>query len=98
MGFQHLANGNLGGARALLHDSCAKILGKRMEGLDLDPFARATQRCLAQLLALGGEATARFDWAAVPRFPRTDRLSPRPSPQRGEGAQNPSPPEGERAG
>ena len=69
VGFQHLANGNVGGARALLHDGCAKILGKRLEGLDLDPFARATQRCLDQVLALGTEAGARFDWTAVPRFP-----------------------------
>ena len=83
VGFQHLANGNLGGARALLHDGCAKILGKRLEGLDLDPFARAVQRCLDQALGLGAEAGARFDWTAVPRFPR--RACPYPGPlPRGE--------------
>jgi hypothetical protein len=70
VGFQHLANGNLGGARALLHDGCAKLLGRRLEGLDLEPFARGIGRCLNQLLGLGAEAPARFDWTAVPRFPR----------------------------
>jgi Domain of unknown function (DUF309) len=100
VGLQHLANGNLGGARALLHDGCAKILGRGLEGLDLEPFARATQRCLDSVLALGAEAPTRFDWTSVPRFPRIDRPSPQPSPQRGEGAANsppePSPPPGER--
>jgi len=98
VGFQHLANGNLGGARALLHDGCAKFLGRRLEGLELEPFARATQGCLDSVLALGADAAARFDWTSVPRFPRTDRPSPQPSPHRGEGARNSSPPEGERAG
>jgi len=91
VGLQHLANGNLGGARALLHDGCVKILGRGLEGLDLEPFARATQRCLDSVLALGDEAPTRFDWTSVPRFPRIDRPSPQPSPQRGEGARNPSP-------
>ncbi len=98
VGFQHLANGNPSGACALLHDGCAKILGRRLEELDLEPFALAVQRCLDQVLALGAAAGARFDWSTVPHFPRKDRPSPRPSPHRGEGAQNPSPPEGERAG
>lgn len=70
VGFQHLANGNLGGARALLHDGCAKLLGRRLGGLDLQPFARAVQRCLDQLLAPGAGAPARFDWTTVPHFPR----------------------------
>jgi predicted metal-dependent hydrolase len=109
VGFQHLVNGNLSGARALLRDGCAKILGRRLEGLDLDPFARAIQRCLDQVLAQRSDAQARFDWSSVPRFPRVNRPSPQPSPQRGEGdetpsaqsgeaPQNSSPREGERAG
>jgi hypothetical protein len=82
VGFQHLVNENLGGARALLHDGCAKILGRRLEGLDLDPFARAIQRCLDEVLALGSDAQARFDWSSVPRFPRKD--IPRSGPLPGE--------------
>jgi len=67
VGFQHLANGNRPGARALLADGSGKIRGRRLGPLDLDPFARATRACLEQLVAL--DASAAFDWRAVPRFP-----------------------------
>lgn len=69
VGFQHLANGNLSGARALLRDGCAKIRARGIEGLDLDPFARAVERCLDAIVSSGARAPGRFPWTSVPRFP-----------------------------
>ena len=69
VGFQHLANGNVAGARALLHDGCTKTLGRGLEGLDLDPFVRATRECLARVIVEGAAATRRLDWSRVPPFP-----------------------------
>lgn len=69
VGYQHLANGNLGGARALLHDGAAKLQGQRLAGRDLDAFARGVA-VHARELAAGDEETARrFDWRRVPPFP-----------------------------
>jgi DUF309 family protein family protein len=69
VGFQHLANGNVSGARALLHDGCGRVLERSLEGVPLDPFGRALQRSLDRLLALGEDASRSFDWNEVPRFP-----------------------------
>jgi len=69
VGFQHLANGNVTGARGLLADGCAKTLGRQLHGLDLDPFTRAARGCLDQVVARGAAAIQEFDWTAVPRFP-----------------------------
>jgi len=69
VGYQHLANGNLGGARALLHDGAAKLLGQRLAGRDLDPFARTVAGHARELAAGDAEAARRFDWSRVPRFP-----------------------------
>lgn len=69
VGFQHLANGNVTGARALLADGCAKTVGRGLDGLDLDPFARGARACLEQIASGGGDAARDFDWTAVPRFP-----------------------------
>ncbi|HSE06073.1 MAG TPA: DUF309 domain-containing protein [Methylomirabilota bacterium] len=69
VGFQHLANGNLDGARALLRDGATRVAGHRLEGRVLSAFAAEVARCLGEVIALGGEATARFDWSRVPRFP-----------------------------
>lgn len=69
VGFQHLANGNLEGARALLHEGAAKLIGQRLDGRDLDGFARAVIRCEREVVRPAPEATRRFDWGAVPRFP-----------------------------
>lgn len=69
VGFAHLANGNVGGARALLHDGCARVLERSLEDVPLDPFGRALQRSLDRLLALGDDAPRTFDWNEVPRFP-----------------------------
>ena len=72
VGFQHLANGNLEGARALLRDGATKLAGHRLDGRDTSAFATAVARCLGEILALGAEAPARFDWSRVPRFPAED--------------------------
>jgi len=72
VGFQHLANGNLDGARALLRDGATKLAGHRLDGRDTSAFATAVARCLGEILALGAAAPARFDWSRVPRFPAGD--------------------------
>src|SRR6266849_4454911 len=69
VGFAHLSNGNVAGARALLHDGCARVLERSLEGVPLDPFGRALQRSLDRVLALGDDAPHAFDWNEVPRFP-----------------------------
>jgi hypothetical protein len=62
VGYQHLANGNLAGARALLDEGGRRLDGRALDGLALAPFGRAVARSAEQL--------SRFDWRAVPRFPR----------------------------
>jgi hypothetical protein len=69
VGFQHLANGNLDGARGLLRDGATKVAGHQLEGRVLSAFAAEVARCLGEIIALGEEGTARFDWSRVPRFP-----------------------------
>ena len=69
VGFAHLANGNVGGARALLHDGCARVLERNARGRaprPLRPRAAAKPR---PLLSLGDDAPRAFDWNEVPRFP-----------------------------
>jgi uncharacterized protein len=39
--WQHLANGNLAGARSLLLEGSGRLHGARLLGIDLEPFARA---------------------------------------------------------
>ena len=69
VGFQHLANGNISGARSLLHDGCGRVLERTLEGVPLDPFGRALQHSLDRVLSLGDDAAREFDWNEVPRFP-----------------------------
>ena len=58
VGYQHRANGNRAGARALLEEGAARIDGHHFRDLAVLPFARAV-------------AAAAFDEsAAIPRFPR----------------------------
>jgi uncharacterized protein len=68
VGYQHLANENLKGARALLDEGCAKIQARRLYGVDLDPFARGVRATL-----VGVSEGVSFDWTQVPRWPREDR-------------------------
>ena len=69
VGYQHLANGNLGGARALLHDGAAKLTGQLLAGRDLDAFARTVAGHARELATGDAETARRFDWRRVPRFP-----------------------------
>lgn len=68
VGLHHLGNGNLAGARALLHDGAAKLFERSISGLDVDPFAREVATTLAAIVALGADVSA-FDWRSVPHFP-----------------------------
>src|SRR5207249_698488 len=43
VGYQHLANGNLAGARALLDDGTTRTRGRSVAGIDCDAFARAAR-------------------------------------------------------
>lgn len=47
--YQHLANGNLKGARALLQEGSARLNGRRLADLDLAPFARAVAASVSRL-------------------------------------------------
>jgi hypothetical protein len=63
VGFQHLANGNLEGARALLVEGSQRLREGRLRGLDLDRFADAVAGAASQLAQPGA--------VVVPSFPRT---------------------------
>jgi hypothetical protein len=63
VGFQHLANGNVEGARSLLLEGSARLRDGRLPGLDLNRFAEAASAARSQVT--GGVAVA------VPPFPRT---------------------------
>ena len=69
VGFHHLSNGNVGGARALLHDGAAKLLAREIGGIAVDAFARAVVSTLDDVIRLGADAPARFPWFSVPGFP-----------------------------
>ncbi len=72
VGFHHLANGNLEGARALLDEGSAKLVGRSLKGRAVDPFALAVRQTLATVVRLGDDAGRAFDWFTVPRFPREE--------------------------
>lgn len=59
--FQHLANGNLEGARSLLVDGSARLRDGRLTGFDLVGFAETS----------GAAATRLDERMTVPPFPRT---------------------------
>jgi Domain of unknown function (DUF309) len=62
VGYQHLANGNLAGARALLDEGRRRLEGGALEGMDLDAFGREVARTADRIFQL--------DWRTVPSFPR----------------------------
>lgn len=64
IGYQHLANGNRRGARALLQEGSAKLESRRLAGVDLALFGRAVRQTIARV------DSADFDWTLVPAFPR----------------------------
>ena len=51
VGWQHLANDNVAGARSLLSEGAARLHGRRLGGLDFDAFARATAVAASRLPA-----------------------------------------------
>jgi hypothetical protein len=59
VGWQHLANGNVAGARSLLAEGARRLHGRRLGGVDFDAFARAAL-----------DAAASVPDAAPPTFPR----------------------------
>lgn len=61
VGFQHLANGNLVGARALLAEGADRLRGRVLAGRGLDGFAQALEESAARV--------EDFDWKSVPGFP-----------------------------
>ncbi len=61
VGYQHLANGNLRGARALLDEGARRLAGRWLGGCELDGFARA--------LGASAQRVEAFDWSLVPPFP-----------------------------
>jgi hypothetical protein len=64
VGYQHLANGNLAGARALLDEGRRRLRGRTLDGLDLEEFEQGVARSLERLF--------QFDWRTVPTFPRPE--------------------------
>jgi Domain of unknown function (DUF309) len=58
VGWQHLANDNVAGARSLLPEGAARLRGQRLGARDLDGFGRATAMAATRLPA-----------AAPPPFP-----------------------------
>ena len=65
-GFHHLAKGNLNGARSLLDEGSAKLLGQRLEGRAVGPFALTVRERLDAIVGIGLAVTR----SAVPGFPR----------------------------
>lgn len=61
VGYQHLANGNLAGARALLEEGRTHLNGRSLDGIDLSAFTSGVVRSLDRLVP--------FDWRLVPAFP-----------------------------
>ena len=64
VGYQHLANGNFAGARALLEEGSRRLRGRRLDGLDLEPFGEEVARTVDRVFQL--------DWRTVPAFPRPE--------------------------
>jgi DUF309 family protein family protein len=62
VGWQHLANDNVAGARSLLQEAVMRLHGRRLGDVDLDPLARAAADAVARLPAIG--APPRFHGGA----------------------------------
>ena len=74
VGYQHGANGNVRGARALLLEGTERIAGRVLAGRELGAFAAAVRTSLAGIEDLDG--------ATIPQFPRVNDGDDRP---RGDG-------------
>ena len=64
VGYQHAANRNFAGARALLDEGRRRMEGRTLDALELEAFGRGVRHSLDRLLQL--------DWETVPSFPRQD--------------------------
>jgi predicted metal-dependent hydrolase len=60
--WQHLANGNVAGARSLLSEGAGRLHGRRLAGVEFESFARAAL-----------DAVRRLPTATPPAFPRVPR-------------------------
>ena len=71
VGYQHLANGNLAGARALLTDGATLIAGRRVGDVDLSAFAAAVRASAGALDAGAADDNGAADgvWLAAPPAP-----------------------------
>jgi hypothetical protein len=69
VGYQHLANGNVDGARLLLEEGSARLTGRRLAGLDLDAFAAAVRGSVVRLPTLTADEIPRFPRDATPASP-----------------------------
>jgi hypothetical protein len=67
VGYQHFANGNLPGAKALLAEGSARLAAGRLSSLDLETFALGVRASLG-----AGDVAVP---ASVPRFPRIPRAA-----------------------
>ena len=67
VGYQHLANGNFAGARALLDEGRRRLRGQTLDGLDLEAFALGVGRTVERIFQL--------DWQTVPAFPIRKEIS-----------------------
>jgi len=65
VGYQHLANGNVRGARSLLVEGSARLHARRLAGVELDAFARAAAEAAERVAA-----AAPLAMVAFPRFSR----------------------------
>lgn len=81
VGYHHLANGNLPGARALLEEGSAKLVDGDLGGFPLRGFALKVRQSLAAIDRLGTGGAGTFDWSLMPRFQRESTHGSRPSPQ-----------------
>jgi hypothetical protein len=70
VGFHHLANGNLAGARSLLDEGSTKLAGRTLGGRAVGAFAMAVRQTLGAIVQLGGQAGRTVDCSTLPRFPR----------------------------
>jgi hypothetical protein len=67
--WQHLANGNVAGARSLLEDGAARLHGARLLDADLEPFARAASEAADRVAAGAPAVPPPFPFAPRPQNP-----------------------------
>jgi len=78
VGFQHLSNGNVMGARLLLQEGRDRLRasGSALD-LPLGGWIEGVTRCLDEIVALGPRAAEAFEWSRVPPWPARESILPR---------------------